>query len=151
MKTERILICLGIFIFVASFVIAYNHIFFCESNCKESYSGICLDEDSIYFGCNMDSDVCDKNDFEIATTIKFMENEKLSIYGSSSCGYCTKQLNEFGNFQNYLKENGFYFDCKDKSNLKVCSDIKYTPTWKKNGEIITSGYIPLENIQESFS
>jgi hypothetical protein len=134
---------LGVLISIAlisTFVIAENSSWFCESNCGESYLGVCLDED-----------MCRINDYEIVTTIKWLEENNIKIYGKTGCGWCTKQLNEFGDFQDSIKELGLYIDCADSNNKAICSDIKATPTWKMNNKIINTGYLQLKDIEKSYN
>lgn len=150
MIKKKIALTFSIFIIlsIGSFVVANNYN--CEEDCNENYLGVCFDEDSIFYKCNMDKDMCIEQDFEIAKTIKFMEDNNIVILGSSSCGWCKKQLEEFGSFYNILIEKELYLDCMKEINREICSGISGTPSWMINGKVISSGYKPLVIINEEF-
>ncbi len=117
-----------------------------EKSCNDIYLGVCLDDNSPFYLCNVDVDMCRQDDYAIVTTIKYMEENNVVIYGSSRCGYCQKQLEEFNDFVDFLYEKELYVDCANSLNKEKCADVQYTPTWKKNGKIIDSGYRPIEEI-----
>ena len=80
-----------------------------------------------------------------------MDKNNIVIYGNSGCGWCQKQLEEFGGLVNGLINKGLYIDCADSDNREVCSDVRGTPSWKVNNKLVDSGYKPLEEIIPSFN
>jgi hypothetical protein len=121
-----------------------------EKDCNDIYLGVCFDKDSIFYKCNTEEDMCIKRDWDAANTIKFMEKNNIIIIGSSRCGWCKRQLEEFGNIADSLIDKGLYLDCVDPQNREICMRVEGTPSWMVNGEIVTSGYMPLDRIKESF-
>lgn len=122
-----------------------------NEDCKKIYAGICFDEESKYYKSNLEKDQSIPLDWEIANVMNYMENEKLQIFGMQTCGWCIKQKEEFGDLIEHTILKGLYIECSDSKNKELCSDVKYTPTWKKNGKIISTGYVPLDSIEEYFS
>lgn len=128
---------------VSASVVSYN----CRSKqCGDEYAGVCFDEDSILYQCNVEEETCSLKDWDAANMMKHMEEESIVIYGSSRCGWCKKQVEEFGSLGEHLSNKGLYIDCYDSKNKDVCADVRGTPTWKINGEIVSSGYMKLEDI-----
>ena len=69
--------------------------------------------------------------------------EEATMYGAEWCGYCQKEIKEFGPAWDILKKN--YVECPADANL--CEEIAVNgevslPTWKfRNGKVVR-GYAP---------
>lgn len=118
-----------------------------NEKCDEIHFGVCFDKQSEFYKCNLDKDQCDLKDWEIVNTMIDMKKNNLAIYGVSTCTWCKKQLGEFGDFVEDLINEGLYFECSKPENSQECIDVTYTPSWKKDGEVITTGYKPLGEIK----
>jgi len=122
-----------------------------NEKCNKIYAGVCFDKESPFYKCNIKEESCDSDDWVSALTMKFMEENNIVIYGSSSCGWCKKQKEEFGNLIDYLDLNSLYVDCANPSNKNICADVKGTPSWKQNEKIVHAGYMPLKEIIPAFN
>lgn len=148
LKISGVFIIAALLVFVAFVIFADDKENICmRDKCNNLYLGVCFDENSSFYMCNTEKEQCSLIDWDIVNTIKFMEDNNLVIYGVSGCGWCKKQLEEFNEFSEYLKSSGLYIDCGLSKNSNVCSDVRGTPTWKKDDAIITSGYRPLSDIK----
>lgn len=142
-------ICIGFF--AIGFTVAIGFISDCEKkSCDDSYLGVCFDEESIYYKCNMIEDKCSLQDWKSANVIKFMEETKLVIIGSSKCGWCQKQLEEFGTLSKSLIDKNLYIDCATKPE-DICYKIEGTPSWSIDGEIKDSGFKSIDDLFNSIS
>lgn len=83
---------------------------------------------------------------DVLAIIEIMELQDLKIYGTYGCSWCVKQLEEFGEYQQLLIDKGLFVDCDQPENSKECSNVISTPTWKLRGEIVKTGYIPLNEL-----
>ena len=86
------------------------------------------------------------NNVSSEDTITYMKDNNIIIYGSSTCPYCKKQLEEFAEFQSDVLDEGLYIYC-DLTQDMGCLDVESVPAWKKEGEIVHLGYLPLEEIK----
>ena len=129
-------------------IIQENDLNFEEGECgNDLYLGHCFDTDNKYFGCNIENNNCNEVSFEIVMRIRLFEEMGVVIYGVSECSWCQKQLQEFGDYADYMKDKGLYVDCSIKKEINDCQDVKVTPTWKEDGKIVYEGYLPLEQIR----
>jgi len=117
----------------------------CNEDCNNVYLGMCLDNSSKFYMCNLIDEKCDKTDFELVNKIKYFEDNKINIYGLSTCPHCINQLSEFGKYNESVLEKEIFVFC-DKVNNSACDDVTSVPTWKQNGKILTAGYIPFDNL-----
>jgi len=77
--------------------------------------------------------------------INYIKENNIAVYGDSKCSACQKQLKEFKPFEvEAITERVFVF-C-DLTQDMGCIGIEYVPTWKKNGEIVFVGFLPLDDI-----
>lgn len=64
--------------------------------------------------------------------------QEATMYGAEWCGYCRKEIKEFGSVWEILKNN--YVDCSEDP--QKCEDVPGYPFWKfKNGNTVR-GYTP---------
>jgi hypothetical protein len=117
----------------------------CNKDCNDVYLGICFDNSSKYYMCNLIDEQCNVNDFELVNKIKYFENNNIKIYGLSTCPHCQNQLSDFGKYSSVVLEKGLFVFC-DKVNDSACNDITSVPAWKQNGEIVNVGYINLSSL-----
>lgn len=118
-----------------------------EECCDDTFLGVCFDKESEFYTCNLKTEVCSQEDWVRTNLLKYMLVNDVKIYGSYTCGWCVKQINEFGDYKGFLIDFGLFVDCKDPLNRKICKGIESTPTWKKGDEIINLGYIPINKIE----
>lgn len=129
-------------------VIQENDLNFDEGECSEHlYLGHCFDTDNKFYGCNIKDNDCNEVSFDIVMRIRLFEEMNVVIYGVSECPWCQKQLQEFGDYAEYMKDNGLYVDCSINKERNDCQDIKITPSWKENGNLVYEGYLELEQIR----
>ena len=62
---------------------------------------------------------------------KCLTEKGVIIYGNDYCQYTTRQLNDFGNSDKYLK----YVKCADNKELCDSKGVKITPAWEMNGQM----------------
>ena len=111
------------------------------------YLGHCFDIGNEYYMCNIEGNECDQSSWEKVMKIRLFEENNIVIYGSQGCPWCKKQLEEFGEYADYMKEKGIYIECTPDLPIPNCQDVTITPTWKQHGLIVYEGYIPLDQIQ----
>ena len=91
---------------------------------------------------------------EIKNTINFMRANNIQIWGMDYCSWCRKQLEEFGDHQEELKEFEIYKNCEDIKNLERCQELFSqsigTPFFTMNGKYLTSGYRTLNEVREVY-
>lgn len=89
---------------------------------------------------------------KIKGTIRFLMLNDIQIWGIDSCVYCQKQLEVFGDYQDYVKEIGLYIRCED--NIELCRSILPeeggTPFFTMEGEYLTSGYRNLNGLRDVY-
>ena len=72
-------------------------------------------------------------------------NNKINIYGLSTCPHCQNQLSEFGKYADVVLEKEIFVFC-DKSDNLGCNNVSSVPTWKQDGKTISVGYVPLNDL-----
>ncbi len=135
---------------IGNYVLPNNNLDFEDGACEGSlFLGHCFDTASEYYSCNVEKGDCDTNTWNIVLMIRLFQESDVVIYGREGCIWCERQLDEFGIYADYLKENGLYIDCAvaPVTPIEECSDIRVTPTWKERGVIIYEGYLPLSEIE----
>ena len=83
---------------------------------------------------------------DVKNMIEYMKDNNLIIYGSSMCSHCQKQLKEFQPYQEEAIEEGVFIFC-DLTQDIGCLGLDVVPTWKQEGKIVHTGYLPLEEIK----
>jgi len=156
MKTNaKIILTLGILIILG--LGTYSVFFYENSNtstfefpigtiCEQTYLGFCSNETNPAFGCNMETEICNEEELMLVTFINFLEVQNIKIYGSTTCPVCKKQLEDFGEYGNYLINQGIFIYCDIEPMDIGCSDIQSVPTWKQNGVIFNIGYLDIEQV-----
>lgn len=124
----------------------YNQVVVKNYGCENNYLGICYDEDSSYYGCNLIDEVCDQSDFELVSKIKILEDNNITIYGATSCSWCQKEYSEFGKYGQSVLDRGIFTFC-DTNWTEGCEGVESIPAWKKNGIIVDIGYMSLEDLR----
>lgn len=61
----------------------------------------------------------------ITSTIQQLQDKHAVLYVTKHCGWCERQIKEFGSYISLLK----VVDCSLNDNENVCSDIEKFPTW----------------------
>ena len=87
---------------------------------------------------------------DVKNVIEYMKDNNITIYGSTKCSYCQKQLKEFQPYQEEAIEEGVFIFCDLNQDIG-CIGLKSVPSWKKDGKIVHEGYLPLEEIGGNYS
>ncbi len=82
----------------------------------------------------------------VEEVMDYMKENNIVIYGLSTCGWCEKLLKEFKPYQEKVIEEGLFIHC-DLTQDMGCIGVESIPAWKKDGNIIRLGYLPLEEIK----
>lgn len=69
----------------------------------------------------------------------------ITLYGRTGCPHCENQAKEFGEAFDEVD----YVDCGKTP--EKCQGLSGVPAWKKDGEVIASGHIPLAQISKKFN
>ena len=147
-KTNRIInVIILVAILIASFIVVVIFVNNDDQNdftmcCREKYLGICFEEESPFYKCNVETKECDLYIYDIVSTIKYMKENNIIIYGTMSCGWCKLQLELFEDYQEKVN----FIEC-DKTPF-LCEGVESTPTFKKDNEIVALGYRSLEDIKK---
>ena len=78
--------------------------------------------------------------------ITYMKDNNIIIYGSSTCSYCKKQLEEFEPYHEEVVDEGLYVFC-DLTQDMGCISVESIPAWKKDGKVVYVGYLRLDEIK----
>lgn len=113
-----------------------------KTGCNNIYLGFCFDTLSEFYKKDLIKEECNEENFEIVSTIKFMEENNIKMYVSSTCPVCKQQLQQFGDYQFALATKELVIFC-DKVKDIGCSDVIYVPSWKQDNKIIKVGVIKL--------
>ena len=87
------------------------------------------------------------DEFDNKDMIIYMVENNITIYGSSTCSYCKKQLNEFEPYQDEAINEGVFVFCDVTQDIG-CIDVTSVPAWKKDNKIVHVGYLPLEELKD---
>ena len=83
---------------------------------------------------------------KVEDIMNYMKESNITIYGSSTCPACKKQLNEFEPYQEEAINEGVFVLCDITQDIG-CIGVTSVPAWKINNEIVHVGYLPLEDIK----
>lgn len=78
--------------------------------------------------------------------IKYMKENNITIYGSSKCSYCQKQLKEFKPYETEAITERVFVFC-DLTQDTGCIGVTSVPAWKMNDKIVHVGYLHLDEIK----
>ena len=62
--------------------------------CNETYLDFCYNESNLAYGCNMKTETCDEEELMLVMFINSLEVQGVKIYGTTTCPYCKKQLED---------------------------------------------------------
>lgn len=117
-----------------------------DAVCDLTYLDFCYNKSSPAYGCNMETQSCDSDEFELATIIGVMAKNNIKIYGTTWCPHCKDQLNYFKEYKDYMIESGLFVYCDVEPIDPECNDIESVPTWKQKGEIVQIGVIDIDQL-----
>lgn len=117
-------VILGLILFIILFAPHKNKF----NGCNEIYLNVCFDNQSIFYRCNLNKEICSIEEWEIVSAFKFMEENRIIIYGNSHGKWCMKELLKFKDFAEDLKHKKLYIDCSLKQDTDKCKKIFSTPT-----------------------
>jgi len=142
-----ILIALGVFFITIAILLAIESEKNCEEietvDCSNVFLGVCFDSESLYYKCDIIKQECNVITWERVSVIKYLQENDIKIYGTKRCIWCERQIEEFGQFKEYVSEN-LFIDC-DITPTR-CKNVESTPTWKQGDKVIHVGYKPLSEI-----
>lgn len=68
------------------------------------------------------------------------------LFGVSSCGWTTKQLDVFGHAKQKA-EQLLYVECSDPTKNGACGKVTHFPTWEIDGKLMPPGMVALEVLE----
>ncbi|MFA5395270.1 MAG: hypothetical protein WC346_04550 [Methanogenium sp.] len=126
--------------------IDYNQVIVNNQGCEDNYLGICYDEDSLFYKCNLIDGFCNKDDADLVDIIKYLEENNIRIYGLTTCPHCKDEFSEFGKYGQSVLDRGIFTFC-DINWTDGCNNLEAVPSWRKNGIVVDIGYMKLTEIR----
>jgi hypothetical protein len=117
-----------------------------ETICSDTYLGFCFNKSSAFYKSDLINEECNEENFEIVSTIKFMEENNIKMYVSSTCPACKQQLQQFRDYQFALATKKLVIFCDMVKDIG-CKDVVFVPTWKQNGKIINMGVMEIGGLK----